>query len=118
MISHKNSILTSFRLQLWSFAMQAWQKYNTPQLDFDLRFETHNLRQLRRLTPSNEKSLFRLSWEGQDWRRYMTTYMAGIRHSVFKLTTFADAAQHDFRPWPLTARASASSSAAVKAADA
>ncbi|KAA6426508.1 MAG: hypothetical protein FRX49_03618 [Trebouxia sp. A1-2] len=80
---------------------KAWQKYNRPALDFDLCFKTDNLRWLRQSLPVGEQSMFRLSWESADWRRYMQTYMAGIQHRIFKQPTFADAAQHDFMPWPL-----------------
>ena len=94
--------------------VQAWQKYNCPALDFDLCFQTHNLQDLQRLISKDEKQLFRLSWEGQDWQRYMTTYMAGIRHGVFKQATLADAAKHDFIPWPVAMSSGASASRALE----
>ncbi len=81
--------------------VQAWQKYNRPALDFDLCFKTDNLQWLRQSLAVGEQSMFRLSWESADWRRYMQTYMAGIQHRIFKQATVADAAQHDFMPWPL-----------------
>ncbi len=81
--------------------VQAWQKYNRPALDFDLCFKTDNLQWLQQSLPVKEQSMFRLSWENADWRRYMQTYMAGIQHRIFKQPTVADAAQHDFMPWPL-----------------
>lgn len=81
--------------------MQAWQKYNSPALDFDLCFQTDNLQKLQHLLSDDERQLFRLSWKCKDWQRYMTTYMAGIRHRVLKQPTVADAARHDFVPWPV-----------------
>ncbi|KAL0022255.1 hypothetical protein WJX77_010593 [Trebouxia sp. C0004] len=80
---------------------KAWQKYNRPALDFDLCFKTDKLQWLQQLLPVEEQSIFRLSWESADWRRYMQTYMAGIQHRILKQPTVADAAQHDFMPWPL-----------------
>lgn len=80
--------------------VQAWQKYNSPALDFDLCFCTHNSQRLQQLLPDQEQQLFRLCWGGEDWQRYMTTYMAGIRHSVLKQPTLADPDRHDFAPWP------------------
>ncbi|KAL3139076.1 Fatty acyl-CoA reductase 2 [Trebouxia sp. C0010 RCD-2024] len=79
---------------------KAWQKYNSPALDFDLCFCTHNSQRLQQLLPDQEQQLFRLCWGGEDWQRYMTTYMAGIRHSVLKQPTLADPDRHDFAPWP------------------
>lgn len=81
--------------------MQAWQKYNSPALDFNLCFCSHNSQRLQQLLPDEERQLFRLSWDGRHWRRYMTTYMAGIRHGVLKQPTQADPDQHDFAPWPV-----------------
>lgn len=81
--------------------VQAWQKYNSPALDFNLCFQTYNLQRLQQLLPDNEQQLFRMSWECKDWQRYMTTYMAGIRHGVLKQPTLANDAHHDFVPWPV-----------------
>ncbi len=81
--------------------VQAWQKYNSPALDFDLCFKTDNLQWLQQSLPVEEQRMFKLSWENADWRRYMQTYMAGIQHRIFKQATVADAAQHNFMPWPL-----------------
>lgn len=80
---------------------KAWQKYNRPALDFDLCFCTHNSQRLQQLLPEQEQQLFRLCWAGKDWQRYMTTYMAGIRHGVLKQPTLADPDRHDFAPWPV-----------------
>jgi len=87
--------------------LQAWQKYNTPALDFDLCFKTDNLHRLQQALPVEEQNVFRLSWQGTDWQRYMHTYMAGIQHRIFKQPTPADAEQHDFQPWPLTSLSNA-----------
>ena len=80
--------------------MQAWQRYNSPALDFDLCFQTHNLRQLQHSLTAKQKPLFRLSWQDADWQRYLATYMAGIQHSIFKQDVLAAADEHDFVPWP------------------
>ena len=79
--------------------VQAWQKYNIPALDFDLCFKIDNLQGLQQALSNEEQGLFRLSWEGADWQRYMYTYMAGIQHRIFRQSTSADALQHDFVPW-------------------
>lgn len=81
--------------------LQAWQKYNSPALDFDLCFRTQNLQRLQQLLIDNEQQLFRMSWECKDWQRYMTTYMAGVRYGVLKQSTLANDTQHDFVPWPI-----------------
>ena len=79
--------------------MQAWQRYNSPALDFDLCFQTDNLEQLQQSVTANQKPLFRLAWQNADWQRYLSTYMAGIQHSVFKQDVLAAADEHDFVPW-------------------
>ena len=90
-----------FLLDKHGVALQAWQKYNSPALDFDICFWTHNLQRLQQLLPDNEQQLFRMSWECKDWQRYMTTYMAGVRYGVLKQPTLANDTQHDFVPWPI-----------------
>ncbi|KAL0047381.1 hypothetical protein WJX82_002034 [Trebouxia sp. C0006] len=50
---------------------KAWQKYNRPALDFDLCFKTDNLQWLQQSLPVKEQSMFRLSWENADWRRWV-----------------------------------------------
>ena len=88
--------------------MQAWQRYNSPALDFDLCFQTDNMKQLQQSLTVKQKPLFRLSWQNADWQRYLSTYMAGIQHNVFKQDVLAAADEHDFVPWPRTSALSAS----------
>ena len=97
------------------FSMQAWQKYNSPALDFDLRFATDNLRQMQSALSANEAHNFKLSWEHQDWQRYMRTYMAGLQHQIFRQSVTANAADHDFQPWPRPAPYSSAASKHSKA---
>ena len=89
------------RLGKHGVTSQAWQKYNSPALDFNLCFHTHNLQRLQQLLPDNEQQMFRMCWECKDWQRYITTYMAGIRYGVLKQPTVANDAQHNFVPWPV-----------------
>lgn len=79
--------------------MQAWQKYNSPAMDFDLCFATDNLQKMQSALSKGESNLFRMSWKHQDWQRYLHTYMAGLQHQVLRQEVTASAAEHDFQPW-------------------
>jgi hypothetical protein len=64
---------------------QAWRLYNTPAIDFDLRFATTALGRLEALLAAPDRAAFRMRWQpgADDWRAYLASYMAGIsRHCL------------------------------------
>ena len=94
-------VLIEWKTTFSAFLMmvQAWQKYNSPALDFNLCFQTENLQQLEQSLTTKQRHLFQLSWRGAKWQRYMATYMAGMQHSILKQTVPSDAKKHNFVPW-------------------
>lgn len=79
--------------------MQAWQKYNSPPLDFDLCFATDSLAQMQADLAPGQGCQYQLSWQGKDWRRYLHTYMAGVQHQTFRQSVPANPDMHAFKPW-------------------
>ncbi len=65
---------------------QAWRLYNTPAIDFDLRFATTALGRLETLLAAPDRAAFRMRWQpgADDWRAYLASYMAGISRHCLK----------------------------------
>ncbi|KAK9815436.1 hypothetical protein WJX72_003651 [[Myrmecia] bisecta] len=79
---------------------KAWRTYNTPALDFNLRFEVSRLEHLEaRLDPGERSDQLKLSWDPEvdSWEDYMAVYMGGLDRFCFKREPLAPAAPAQVR---------------------
>ena len=65
-------------------SLQAWQRYNTPPLDFNLTFDTHNLSRLQAAMAAEERQLLPMSLDPLTWDTYMSQYMTAVQRIFLK----------------------------------
>ena len=64
--------------------LQAWQRYNTPALDFNLTFDTHNLSRLQAAMAAEERQHLPMSLDPLTWDTYMSQYMTAVQRIFLK----------------------------------
>ena len=64
--------------------LQAWQRYNTPPLDFNLTFDAHNLSRLQAAMAAEERQHLPMSLDPLTWDTYMSQYMTAMQRLFLK----------------------------------
>ena len=64
--------------------LQGWQRYNTPLLDFNLTFDTHNLSRLQAAMAAEERQHLPMSLDPLTWDTYMSQYMTAVQRIFLK----------------------------------